>query len=134
MTLSKGNIRKIASLHRLVAEAFIPNPCNYPAINHIDENKANNSAENLEWCSFKYNSNYGSRNDKISAVVRSKFRKCQKLTKENVIEIKKATKSGYTNQIGRDLAEKFGVKEETIRHIAHNRKWTWVKIDEEEKT
>lgn len=53
-------------LHRLVAENFIPNPCNLPDINHIDENKQNNAASNLEWCTKKYNSNYGHCREKIS--------------------------------------------------------------------
>lgn len=47
------------SIHRLVAEVFIINENNYPVINHKDENKANNSVDNLEWCSYKYNSNFG---------------------------------------------------------------------------
>ena len=46
-------------IHRLIAENFIPNPNNYPCINHKDENKLNNSISNLEWCTFKYNVNYG---------------------------------------------------------------------------
>ena len=52
-------------LHRLVALAFIENPNRLPCVNHKDENKQNNSAENLEWCDYKYNANYGTRGEKI---------------------------------------------------------------------
>lgn len=45
-------------IHRLVAEAFIPNPLNLPSINHIDEDKNNNHISNLEWCSHQYNKEY----------------------------------------------------------------------------
>ena len=55
---NKGK-RKMMLVHRLVAQAFIPNPNNYPQINHKDENSKNNNVDNLEWCTQKYNNNYG---------------------------------------------------------------------------
>lgn len=61
--------QKYVRVHRLVAEAFIPNPYNYPIINHKDENKQNNCVDNLEWCSYLYNNTYGTKNNKISKSV-----------------------------------------------------------------
>lgn len=61
-----GLSRKMHSVHNLVASAFIENPNGYDCVNHKDENKANNNADNLEWCTHKYNCNYGTRNERIS--------------------------------------------------------------------
>ena len=52
-------------VHRLVAKAFISNFNNYPCINHKDENKQNNHVDNLEWCTHKYNNNYGNNTKKL---------------------------------------------------------------------
>lgn len=59
LDLCKNGIRRAAKVHRLVAEAFIPNPQNLPCVNHKDENKINNCLDNLEWCTYEYNNNYG---------------------------------------------------------------------------
>lgn len=63
--LSNKNIRKRYFIHRLVAEAFIPNKKHYPVVNHKDENKQNNDVDNLEWCTVLYNNTYGIRLNKI---------------------------------------------------------------------
>lgn len=65
---------KTVLIHRLVAKAFLSNPENYNEVNHKDENKANNCVENLEWCSHKYNLNYGSYRDKMSKAQTGKKR------------------------------------------------------------
>lgn len=56
--LYKNHILKTTTIHRLVAETFIPNPQKLECINHKDENKANNCVLNLEWCSREYNTKY----------------------------------------------------------------------------
>ena len=65
-SLSKNSKYYYYSAHRLVAQTFIPNPNNYPEVNHKDENPINNIYYNLEWCSKSYNINYGNRNAKVS--------------------------------------------------------------------
>lgn len=64
--LNKDGYAKKYSIHRLVGQAFISNPENYPCINHIDENKLNNNVENLEWITVKGNVNHGTRNKRSS--------------------------------------------------------------------
>ena len=57
VAFSKNNKPKYVSPHRLVAETFIPNPCNYPCVDHIDTDKTNNKVCNLRWCSYMGNMN-----------------------------------------------------------------------------
>ena len=63
--LSDGINNHVLLVHRLVAIVFIPNPKNLPIVNHIDECSVHNSADNLEWVSYKENSNHGTRNERI---------------------------------------------------------------------
>lgn len=67
VTLCRNGKHKMFQVHRLVATMFIPNPEGFEQVNHIDEVKTNNCVSNLEWCNAKYNSNFGTRNVRLSA-------------------------------------------------------------------
>lgn len=64
--LSKENNKKMIKVHRIVAEAFIQNQNGFRIINHKNEDKLDNRVSNIEWCTTKYNCNYGTRNERIS--------------------------------------------------------------------
>lgn len=71
-------------IHRLVADAFLSNPNNYPVVNHINEDKTDNRVENLEWCTRSYNINYGT---SISKIRKSKQKGCLQMDMEgNIIK------------------------------------------------
>lgn len=55
VSLCKNKKVDYQNVHRLVAKTFIPNPKNYPIINHIDANRKNNNMNNLEWCTMQHN-------------------------------------------------------------------------------
>ena len=95
VTLNDGK-PKTAPVHRLVAEAFIPNPDNLPCINHKDEDKTNNCVDNLEWCTVAYNNRYGEH-----------IRKCADSKKKAVI----GTKDGkeYFFDSTREAGETLGI-------------------------
>lgn len=73
-------------VHRLVADAFIDNPNKYPVINHKDENPLNNNVENLEWCTQKYNVNYGTARERMKEKLVKPIYQLDKQTKEIIKE------------------------------------------------
>ena len=76
IVLIKNKKREYHYIHRLVAQAFVPNPNNLSYVNHKDENKYNNNADNLEFCSHQYNDCYGTKLDRQSIA----------LTKYNILQ------------------------------------------------
>ena len=90
--LSKNGKEKWYMIHRLVATAFLENPQNLPEVNHIDEDKTNNNADNLEWCSSSYNLTYNGRAEKVGKKVAEKLRG----RKQSEEHIKKRSKPIYS--------------------------------------
>lgn len=104
--LYKDGKGKQKYIHRIVAEAFIPNPENLPQVNHKDENPKNNSVDNLEWCTAKYNANYGTCKERSLKKRIGKIKRCKTVQKDafgNVVavydSIKDASeKTGFFHQ------------------------------------
>lgn len=96
--INKNGVRKHVLVHRLIAMAFVPNPNNEEQVNHLDEDKTNNHADNLEWCSRKRNVNYGTAQQR-----RSEKRKKKVLNLDtgevfsSISEAEKTINSGYTH-------------------------------------
>lgn len=93
-------------IHRLVALAFINNPENFPIVNHIDGNKNNNKASNLEWCNYSYNTLHAYKNGLI---------KQKTILDEKAIEcIRYLIHNGFSSQ--RDLAKALNLSYTTIQN------------------
>lgn len=111
-------------VHRLVAEAFIPNPENKPHVNHKDGDKSNNCISNLEWVTEHEN---------LQHAWDSGLRKADSISCENNVNSKLTEGIVYyirnsyiprSSEFGaRALSRKFGVNKETVLDIVHNRTW-----------
>ena len=84
--LCKNRKVKPFKVHRLVAQAFISNPNNYPCVNHKDENKQNNCVSNLEFCTVKYNNIYNGRQKRIAEKLSKPVLKIDPISNEIVAE------------------------------------------------
>ena len=105
VSLWKRNKMKKAKAHRLVGEAFIPNPNNLPEINHKNEVKNDNRVSNLEWCTRKENINHGTRSEQVA-----------KTKRKPVIGINLDTGKKTTFKSMRE-ASKFGFHPSAIRKV-----------------
>ena len=117
----KGKFKR-KNVHRLVAMAFIPNPNNYAEVNHKDENKLNNSADNLEWCTHQYNNTYGSRLHST----RGEKNPQNKIDIETIREIKKNYKHRDPRYGVTPLAKRYGISITHVCSIVHGRRWTYI--------
>jgi len=106
-------------VHRLVAEAFIPNPNKKPQVNHIDGNKQNNRVDNLEWATSKENIGHA-----ISIGIRNtqgERNPFSKTAEETVLKIRELYNTGkYFN---RELSKMFNMPISTVEHITSRRRW-----------
>lgn len=114
VTLFSGN-KKSVFVHRLVAEAFLPNHHNKPQVNHIDGVKTNNNVRNLEWATGKENSQHA------HALGLSKAtRGNSKLTNEDIQDIRLFASKGIKQK---DIAQLYPVNRQSISLIVNNLTW-----------
>lgn len=116
-----GGKRRWVGVHRLVAEAFIPNPNNYPVVNHKDENKDNNVLSNLEWCDASYSTNYGTRNERTG---KANSKRVSQYDDGKLIKVWDSTK-----QAGRELGinpSKISDCARGVRHSTGGFTWKYV--------
>lgn len=102
ITLCKNSNQQAVFVHRLVAEAFIPNPNNFPIVNHLDGNPSNNKINNLEWCTQQQNMHHATINGLISS------HKWNKLDKDELYTLyvdKKMSPNDISNYYNKKLSK-----------------------------
>lgn len=119
VTVGVNGHRRVRSVHRIIAMAFVPNPNNLPEVDHIDNNRRNNKASNLQWLSGTDNKK------KTPFEARSETHKGElngraKLTAEDVKEIRRLYNNGYTQQ---EIAKKYNRGWSTIHNIIIGATW-----------
>lgn len=131
VSLTKNKRKYTKKVHRLVAEAFVPNPNGYPFVNHKDEQKKNNVASNLEWCTSEYNANYGTRNERSAKARMNDPKRSKKVYQYdlngNLVDVFPSVM---------EIARKFGYSQGNIseccrgkRNIAYGYTWKYKESD-----
>lgn len=113
--LCKDGKKSTKLVHRLVAKTFIPNPLNKREVNHIDFDKQNNSASNLEWTTHTENRAHSEERRRGSVC---------KLSEESVLLIREHLEEATLNQ--REIAEIFGINSRTVSQIKNRQRWSWL--------
>ena len=119
-TKTKGNFES-KRIHSLVAKHFIPNPQNKPCVNHIDGNKGNNVASNLEWCTYAENTHHAWATG-LCVPVKGERSHNAKLKDAQVIEIKKLLSEGIISTS--KIAKMFSTSQPNIMNIKSGRIWS----------
>lgn len=128
----KGGYKRVAlyanrrvidfSVHRLVANAFIPNPKGLPQINHIDGNKLNNLSSNLEWCDARHNQLHAVALGLITHQI-GESHHMSPFKNEDIFAIREAHKNGESQ---RSIADRYGVCQPSIHAIVVRKTWTHI--------
>lgn len=113
----KGKVHTVF-VHNVVAEIFLPNFNKLPIVNHKDGNKQNNSVDNLEWCTAKYNSNHAHKLGLMNVLQGIQCTQ-SKLTKEDVLYLRGLYSPYQKLEYGvlSKLARQFGVSRHTIKNV-----------------
>lgn len=110
----KEKRQRTLEVHRLVAEAFIPNPNKLPQVNHIDENKANNNVGNLEWVTMKQNNMHGTRLARQGITYKALPEEKKKHPHKIVLELDDLGNVLHEFYSVREAAQHFGIDESGI--------------------
>lgn len=129
---SKGYLRvkvidRLYFVHRLVAQAFLPNPEDFPIVNHKDGNPLNNDVSNLEWVTHAENISHAYR-EGIAISKKGEDHHFHKLKEVEVIWILKNYQKGSREFGRKPLARKFGVSHQTIKHIIDRKRWKHIQL------